>query len=98
MKTLHAGWFRCRLRGRTRPAEHRWVYFHVTSVGSKVELQREARYRAGLYLHRQVFDVEPVVCTPTDLTLARDVAGMPFYFQGALAEVPPPISAEVQNG
>lgn len=93
-RTIHGGWFRCRLRPQSKPANHRWIYYHVVHVGSHVEFRREARFRGGQYLHRQIFDFESVVVPPTDLTLAKQIDGMKFFFQGALAAVPPPISTE----
>ena len=89
MKTIHAGWFRCRIRGQAK-SNYPWVYFHVTAVGSKVELRREARYQAGLYLHRQIFEVESVIYVPDTLTPVKTINGTVFYYQNAIAAVPEP--------
>ena len=92
MPTLHAGWFRCRIRGASK-SNYPWIYYHVTVVGPKTDLRREARYYAGLYLRRQIFDCESVVCSPVELSSVKVIDHIRFYYDGALAEVPPPIAA-----
>lgn len=66
----------------------KWVYFEVTMRGSDTEWRRAARFLAGQYLHRQIFDVERVVYTPQNLTPAKRLNDVQYYFQGAIAAVP----------
>jgi len=85
-KTLHAGWFRCRIRGLSR-SNYPWIYFHVTIQGSQRELRREGRYLAGLYLHRQIFDFESVHA-PDDISPLKTINDTVFYRRNSIAGIP----------
>ncbi len=86
--TLHAGWFRCRIRGQVK-TNYPWIYYHLTLQGSKIALRREARYKAGLFLHRQIFDFEAIY-PPDKLTPIKTVDGTEFYYRDALQAPPVP--------
>lgn len=66
---------------------YRWIYFNLEWAGSSAEYRREARYRAQLYLHRQIFDFERILYTPQNLTAAKIVNDLQYYFHAGLADV-----------
>jgi hypothetical protein len=96
-KIKYEGWWRARIRSRYGSnTQYHWIYFHA-SAPSKTLLFREARFMAGLYLRRQIFDVEQIHSKPDRLKIARVIDGMEFFYQDALAAVPQ-ITAQVQGG
>lgn len=74
MKTWHEGWFRCRIKGRSRA--YPWTYFKVGPLSNKREFSRQGRFLAATHLRRIDFDFE--FCRPPQTPV--ELPGCPGYF------------------
>jgi hypothetical protein len=91
--TKYQGWWRCRIKGRSRT--YPWIYFEVAGP-SKGAYRRQARLAAQLHLQRVDFDFEQAY-PPQTLKLIATAYGF-TYFADTTFGAPAKVESVAQRG
>jgi hypothetical protein len=78
----HSGWWRCRIKGRTRV--YPWHYFCVEATSQR-DWRRKARLTAALFLNRMDFEIGAINCVPEQRQKVGTANGVDIFAETTFA-------------